>query len=101
MERVLAIRSVSITEFKRNPSAVLKKACAEPVAVLNRNRPMAYLLAPHFYNALTAPAEAACKAAIQEGIDSGPAISADLVFTDLKRRFADMVTPVSMRSTRT
>jgi len=41
MEQVLANRSVSITELKRSPSAVLEKAGAEPVAVLNHNRPAA------------------------------------------------------------
>jgi antitoxin StbD len=52
MEQVLAARSVSITELKRSPSAVLAQAGAEPVAVLNHNRPAAYLLAPEVYEAL-------------------------------------------------
>ena len=38
-----ATRSVSITELKRSPSAVLEQAGAEPVAILNHNRPAAYL----------------------------------------------------------
>ena len=52
MEQVLAARSVSITELKRSPSAVLAQAGTEPVAVLNHNRPAAYLLAPEVYEAL-------------------------------------------------
>ena len=39
MEQVLASRSVSITELKRSPSAVIEQAGSEPVAVLNHNRP--------------------------------------------------------------
>jgi hypothetical protein len=34
MEQVLATRSVSITELKRSPTAVLEQAGDEPVAVL-------------------------------------------------------------------
>ena len=46
MEQLLASRSVSITELKRSPSTVIEQAGSEPVAVLNHNRPAAYLL-PH------------------------------------------------------
>ena len=52
MEQVLANRSVSITELKRSPSAVLEQAGSEPVAVLNHNRPAAYLLSPEVYGAM-------------------------------------------------
>ena len=52
MEQVLAKRSVSITELKRSPSAVLAQAGAEPVAVLNHNRPAAYLLSAATYEAM-------------------------------------------------
>ena len=52
MEQILASRSVSITELKRSPSAVLEQAGSEPVAVLNHNRPAAYLLPPHVYEAM-------------------------------------------------
>ena len=101
MEHVLASRSVSITELKRSPSAVLEKAGSEAVAVLNHNRPAAYLLAPHVYAALLGRAEADLREAIQEGIDSGPAIPADRVFSELKRRFAVSATPDKKRKSRT
>lgn len=52
MENLFATRSVSITELKRSPSAVLEQANFEPVAVLNHNKPAAYLLAPDIYQAL-------------------------------------------------
>ncbi|MCK6412382.1 MAG: type II toxin-antitoxin system prevent-host-death family antitoxin [Azonexus sp.] len=89
MEQVLASRSVSITELKRSPSAVLEQAGSEPVAVLNHNRPAAYLLPPHVYEAMLERLNADLRVAIQEGIDSGPAIAAEDVFAELNARYAE------------
>lgn len=89
MEQVLASRSVSITELKRSPSAVLEQAGSEPVAVLNHNRPAAYLLPPHVYEAMLERLNADLRMAIQEGVDSGPAISAEDVFAELNARYAE------------
>jgi antitoxin StbD len=89
MEQVLATRSVSITELKRSPSAVLEQAGAEPVAVLNHNRPAAYLLSPEVYRSMLERLNADLRAAIQVGIDSGPAISADDLFAELNARYAE------------
>ena len=44
METILANNSVSITELKRNPSAVIDAADGESVAVLVHNKPSAYLV---------------------------------------------------------
>ena len=93
MEQILASRSVSITELKRSPSAVLEQAGSEPVAVLNHNRPAAYLLPPHVYEAMLERLNADLRTAIQEGIDSGPAISADDVFAELNARYAEPFDP--------
>lgn len=89
MEHVLASRSVSITELKRSPSAVLAQAGSEAVAVLNHNRPAAYLLPPHVYEAMLERLSADLRQAIQEGIDSGPAIAAEHVFAELSARYGD------------
>jgi len=89
MEQVLATRSVSITELKRSPSAVLEQAGAEPVAVLNHNRPAAYLLSPEVYESMLERLNADLRMAIQEGIDSGPALPADDVFAELNARYAE------------
>lgn len=88
MEQLLATRSVSITELKRSPSAALEKAGAEPVAVLNHNRPAAYLLSPKVYESMLEHLNADLRAAIQEGIDSGPGIPAEDLFTELANRYA-------------
>jgi antitoxin StbD len=89
MEQVLASRSVSITELKRSPSAVLEQAGSEPVAVLNHNRPAAYLVPPHVYEAMLGRLNADLHAAIQEGIDSGHAIAAEDVFAELNARYSE------------
>jgi antitoxin StbD len=89
MEQVLAAHSVSITELKRSPSAVLEQAGSEPVAVLNHNRPAAYLLSPPVYEAMLQRLNIDLRAAIHAGINSGPAIAADDVFAELEARYAE------------
>ncbi len=44
IEPILAASGVSISDLKKNPSAVIKAAGGFPVAVLNRNTPAAYLV---------------------------------------------------------
>ena len=98
MEKVLATRSVSITELKRSPSAVIEQSGAEPVAVLNHNRPAAYLLSPEVYESMLQRLNADLRAAIQEGIESGPAIAAEDVCAELTARYAE---PNGKQSTKT
>ena len=98
MEQVLASRSVSITELKRSPSAVLEQAGSEPVAVLNHNRPAAYLLPPHVYEALLERLNADLRVAIHEGIDSGTAIAAEDVFAELNARYAEPVSKLAIKT---
>ena len=85
MEQLLASRSVSITELKRSPSTVIEQAGSEPVAVLNHNRPAAYLLPHAAYQQLLDRLQAA---ELREAIaasrnDPRPAIAADTVFAEL------------------
>lgn len=44
METILAPASISISELKTNPMAVLEASGNQPVAILNRNKPVGYLL---------------------------------------------------------
>ena len=74
MEHLLASRSVSITELKRSPSTVIEQAGSEPVAILNHNRPAAYLLPQAAYQLLLDRLQAA---EIRE------TISGDTLFTEL------------------
>ena len=52
METILADASISITELKRNPSAVIEAADGESVAVLVHNKPSAYLVPAATYKRL-------------------------------------------------
>jgi antitoxin StbD len=44
LEPILAASGTSISELKKNPSAVIEAAEGAPVAILNRNKPAAYLV---------------------------------------------------------
>lgn len=44
MEFILSDATISVSELKRNPSAVIEAADGEPVAVLVHNKPSAYLV---------------------------------------------------------
>ncbi len=52
MEQILSDASVSISELKRNPSAVIEAAEDEAVAVLVHNKPSAYLVPAATYRRL-------------------------------------------------
>jgi antitoxin StbD len=57
METILTNASVSITELKRTPSAVIEAAGDESVAVLVHNKPSAYLVPAAAYQDLLARLE--------------------------------------------
>jgi antitoxin StbD len=44
MEHINANLSISISELKKSPMALLNKAKGEPIAILNHNKPAAYLI---------------------------------------------------------
>ena len=52
MDAVLSDLSVSMSEFKKNPAAVLREAGSRPVAVLNHNRPAFYMVEPQLFQAM-------------------------------------------------
>ncbi len=52
MQSVLADKAVSVSELKKNPSAVIGGADGGPVAVLNHNRVMGYLVPADVYEAM-------------------------------------------------
>ncbi|MBN1683928.1 MAG: type II toxin-antitoxin system Phd/YefM family antitoxin [Gammaproteobacteria bacterium] len=49
MFQILANYSTSITELKKNPTSLIERASGETIAILNRNKPSAYLVSPQFY----------------------------------------------------
>lgn len=52
MDVILSKLTMSISEFKRNPTAAVKDAKKEPVAVLTHNRPAFYVVEPKLFEAL-------------------------------------------------
>jgi antitoxin StbD len=52
MKTILATLSASISELKRNPSALLQEAEGNPIIILNHNRPAAYLISAETYEAM-------------------------------------------------
>ena len=88
MEHLLATRSVSITELKRSPSAIIEQAGDEAVAVLNHTRPAAYLLPAATYEAMLERLDTDyLRKAIQLGRESGASIPADKGFAELEARY--------------
>lgn len=54
MDTIFTNMTVSITELKRNFATIIKQADENPVAILNHNRPEAYLLPAAYYERLMA-----------------------------------------------
>lgn len=52
MRQILADFSVTISELKKNPSSLLSQASGSPIAVLNHNKPAAYLVPAETYEAM-------------------------------------------------
>ncbi len=49
MKQVLSSCSASISELKKNPTALLNEAEGSPIAILNHNVPAAYLVPAETY----------------------------------------------------
>ena len=86
MEQIFTNRSVSISELKRSSSAVLAEANNEPLAILNHNKPAAYLVTPQLYQKLLERFdESEIRLAIAESrADARPAMAAEAVFAVLE-----------------
>jgi antitoxin StbD len=52
MEPLLAELSASITDLKKNPSALIEASSGQPIVILNHNRPAAYLIPAKTYEAM-------------------------------------------------
>jgi antitoxin StbD len=72
MEAIHADMTVSVTELKRNFASVLATAQNTPIAVLNHNKPEAYLLsARHYQNLMDMLEDLYDKRIVEERMD-GP-----------------------------
>ena len=52
MEAIFSDATVSMSEFKKNPAAVLREARNRPVAVLNHNKAAFYMIEPALFQAM-------------------------------------------------
>jgi antitoxin StbD len=52
MESIYSDIMISMSEFKKNPAAVLRDAKSKPVAVLNHNKAAFYMIEPALFHAL-------------------------------------------------
>ena len=52
METVYSDVTISMSEFKKNPAAVLRDAKSRPVAVLNHNKAAFYVVGPALFEAM-------------------------------------------------
>ena len=86
MEQLFANRSISVTELKRSPTSAIEQAGLEAVAVLNHNRPAAYLVPAVTYQNMLAQLEVQRlrSAVAASRADPRPDVSAKEVFTKAK-----------------
>ncbi|MBI4807203.1 MAG: type II toxin-antitoxin system Phd/YefM family antitoxin [Desulfovibrio sp.] len=78
MQTIYANKTVSVTELKRNFSSVLSQASDDPVAVLNHNRPEAYLLSASHYEQLLERLEDLEDARLVQERSDGPFVEVDI-----------------------
>jgi antitoxin StbD len=57
LTKIHAEYTVSITDLKKNPQALIDGANGEPIALLNRNKPTAYIIPSETYEKLLEIAE--------------------------------------------
>lgn len=53
IQPILAEACVSISNLKKNPAAVIAAAREQQVAILSRNKPVAYVISPEVWELLT------------------------------------------------
>jgi len=78
METIHADLAVSLTELKRNFAGILATAKDAPVAVLNHNKPEAYLLSAKHYESLLSALEDMEDRRLVEERRSGPFVEVTL-----------------------
>lgn len=52
MRKILADVAISMSDFKKNPAAVLREARNRPVAVLSHNKAAFYMVEPALFEAM-------------------------------------------------
>lgn len=78
MQKVVAGIAVSVSELKKNPSAVAEQANGAPVAVLNHNRVVAYLVPSDTFEAILERLDDQALVEIARARAGGPTIKVDV-----------------------
>ena len=61
MESIFAAVTVSMSDFKKNPAAILRQAVGRPVAVLNHNKAAFYMVEPDLFRQMSEKLAASSK----------------------------------------
>jgi antitoxin StbD len=80
MEALYANVTISMSEFKKNPAAVLRGAKNRPVAVLNHNKAAFYMLEPALFEAMLEELsdEKLCRTVLERMSERAQAIEVDI-----------------------
>lgn len=78
MDRIYARASVSISDLKKNPSRIINEAEGAPVAILNHNKPSAYLIPAEAFEALMERFEDYNLAQLVKGREQEPTVKVSL-----------------------
>lgn len=77
-QTIFARNTVSMTDLRRNPSEVIDVANQSPVAILNHNRPTAYLISASAYEEMLGQLEDAALTKIVKARAGGKTIKVKL-----------------------
>ena len=77
-QTIFARNTVSMTDLRRNPSEVIDVANQSPVAILNHNRPTAYLISATAYEEMLEQLEDAALTKIVKARAGGQTIKVKL-----------------------
>jgi len=78
MNAIYSHLTVSITELKRNFASIIQQADNSPVAILNHNKPEAYLIPAAHYEKLLAHLEELEDARLVHERANGPFVEVDI-----------------------
>lgn len=77
-QTIFAKNTVSMTDLRRNPSEVIEVANVSPVAILNHNKPAAYLISAAAYEDMLEQLEDAALIKIVKARAGGPTVKVTL-----------------------
>jgi len=77
-QTIYARNTVSMTDLRRNPSEVIEVANVAPVAVLNHNKPAAYLISAAAYEDMMEQLEDAALTKIVKARQGGKSVKVNI-----------------------